>query len=122
MRILANENVPGPLVIELRERGHDVEWIGESAAGIQDRQVVARARRTERLLLTLDKDYGHLVVGPGGSPLGAVLLRLAPLTVMRMAPMVGEVLDSRDDWAGHFSVLEPGRVRMIPLAAVPPGR
>jgi len=27
-----------------------------------------------------------------------------------------DVLDSRDDWQGHFSVVEPGRVRMIALA------
>ena len=30
MRFLANENVPGPVVAALRERGQDVFWIEES--------------------------------------------------------------------------------------------
>ena len=29
MRILANENFPGPVVRALRERGHDVAWVRE---------------------------------------------------------------------------------------------
>ena len=33
MRILANENVPGPLIRELRERGHDVMSVQETMRG-----------------------------------------------------------------------------------------
>ena len=36
MRILANENVPGPVVTALRAAGHDVLWVKESMVGAKD--------------------------------------------------------------------------------------
>jgi predicted nuclease of predicted toxin-antitoxin system len=37
MRILADENVPGPVVTALREAGHDVLWTKEGSPGARDR-------------------------------------------------------------------------------------
>jgi hypothetical protein len=31
------------------------------------------------------------------------------------ARRLAEIISSRDDWAGHFSVIEPGRTRMRAL-------
>jgi len=45
MRILANENVPGPVVTGLRDTGHDVIWVKEAMVGAADRDVLARAER-----------------------------------------------------------------------------
>lgn len=115
MRILANENVPGPVVRLLRERRHDVKWIAETSPGITDAQVVALARRGKRVVLTLDKDYGHLLTGPGRPLAGAILVRLAAFKPGEQARIVADAIDGREDWAGHFSVVEPGRVRMTPL-------
>jgi hypothetical protein len=28
---------------------------------------------------------------------------------------IADLVAARDDWVGHFSVIEPGRVRMRPL-------
>ena len=49
MRILANENVPGPVVTALRAAGHDVLWVKESMTGAKDRDVLARAHSEARL-------------------------------------------------------------------------
>jgi len=46
MRILANENVPGPVVRALRQRGDDVAWVKEDQRGTTDEDVLAR--RTEK--------------------------------------------------------------------------
>ena len=56
MRILANENVPGPVVMELRHRGHDVVWVKEAMVGAADHDVLARAEREARLVVTFDKE------------------------------------------------------------------
>jgi len=48
MRILANENVPGPVVAALRAVGHDVLWVKEAMSGATDRDVLARAEREAR--------------------------------------------------------------------------
>ncbi len=59
MRILADEDVAGIVVQVLRKAGHDVAWISEIAAGIADEEVLARAVRDGRLVLTFDKGFGE---------------------------------------------------------------
>jgi predicted nuclease of predicted toxin-antitoxin system len=117
VRILANENVAGHTVEALRRRGHDVAWIRTEAPGASDQQVLGRASEEGRTLLTFDKDFGELAfraqLGPAG---GVILLRLrgsAPDVVTRL---IVEALDGRDDWPGHFSVIEADRIRMAPLS------
>jgi len=45
MRFLANENVPGPIVMAPRKRGHDVLWVKESMRAAADSIVLTRAER-----------------------------------------------------------------------------
>lgn len=60
MRILANENITGSVIEELRQRGHDVLAVKESMRGEQDDVILARAQAEERILITQDKDFGEL--------------------------------------------------------------
>lgn len=86
MRILANENFPGPVIRALRQRGHDVVSVKETMRGASDPQVLARAQAEERLVVAFDKDFGELAfrfglparcgVSPGKpSRVGGVLRR-----------------------------------------------
>jgi hypothetical protein len=59
VRVLADENVLGAPVLALRQAGHDVEWICESAAGAADAHVRERAVRAIRVVVTFDKDFGY---------------------------------------------------------------
>jgi len=120
MRFLANENFPGNAVTELQMAGHDVVWVRTAAPGSKDEDVLAQAAREERIVLTFDKDFGELAWHAGlPASCGVVLFRLP----MPPAPNVGSVLAARigerADWAGHFTVLEPGRIRMRPLSFKP---
>jgi len=116
MRLLANENIPGPVVEALRTAGHDVAWIREEAPTLQDSGVLSRAGQQGRLLLTLDKDYGELVFRQGlPAPWGVVLVRSRPPTPEAMALRVVAVLASRQDGAGHFAVVGQDRIRLTPL-------
>ncbi len=74
MRLLANENFPGPAVSALRAAGHDVVWIHEDAPGIKDPEVMARARAEDRVLLTFDKDFGELVFHLGEKASNGIVL------------------------------------------------
>ena len=118
MRFLADENFPGGGVSALQARGHDVIWIRTAAPGSKDEDVLAWAVREDRVLLTFDKDFGELAwrVGLPASS-GIVLFRIP----MPAAPKIGAILaariDGRTDWAGHFTVIEPDRIRMRPLGA-----
>ena len=58
LKVLADENIPRPLVAMLRSLGIDVFWIVESESrGIGDGEVAAMANAQGRALLTRDSDF-----------------------------------------------------------------
>ncbi len=113
MRFCANENIPQECVLRLRQNGHDVLWIREAAPGSPDHEVLVRAASQSRLLITFDKDFGELVFRRGAkASLGVILFRISQPSAAVVAERVTAVLASRDDWAGHFSVVEDFAVRL----------
>lgn len=118
MQFLANENFPGDAVAALREAGQDVAWVRTDAPGSTDPDVLARAVREARVLLTFDKDFGELAYRFGlPAQCGVVLFRVPMPPPAGVGKSITDVMMSRQDWAGHFSVIEPGRIRMRALPA-----
>jgi predicted nuclease of predicted toxin-antitoxin system len=120
MRFLANENLPLDAVEAIRQLGHDVAWVRTDAPGSKDRDILDRAVTEQRVLLTFDKDFGDLAFQfrlP--ATCGIVLFRVEASSAAAMATLVLTALQSRTDWAGQFSVVEAGRIRMRPLPAPP---
>lgn len=64
----------GGALAELRDQGVDAEWVGDADPTAPDEQVLARARDEDRILVTLDKDFGELVVVRGLPHAGIVRL------------------------------------------------
>jgi Domain of unknown function (DUF5615) len=111
MRLLANENIPGDAVAALRAVGHDVAWVRSDTPGSTDLDVLARAMRENRVLLTFDKDFGELA-WRRGLPVtcGVILFRLPMPPPSAAGRTIAEVVSSRDDWPGQFAVIEAGRI------------
>jgi predicted nuclease of predicted toxin-antitoxin system len=119
MRFLANENIPGDAVNALVAAGHDVVWIRVAAPGSGDEEILAWAVREDRVLVTFDQDFGELAWRAAlPASCGIVLFRISMPSAMDVGAFIAARLDERNDWAGHFSVVQPGRIRMRPL----PGR
>jgi predicted nuclease of predicted toxin-antitoxin system len=117
VRLLADENCPHVLVRQLRERGHDVVWVREVQPGAGDEDVVARATRETRVLLTFDKDFGEIAYRTGvAAPSGVILLRISTPGPDAVAEVVMETLDKYPGWEGAFSVIEDTRVRRRQLS------
>ena len=113
MRFLADENFPGAAVLSLREAGHDVVSIAADAPSSSDREVLASASTDGRVLLTFDKDFGELAWRERlPASCGVVLFRCAMPAPEAVGPALAALLAQRQDWSGHFSVVEDGRVRM----------
>ncbi len=117
MRFLADENVPGDVVVELGAAGHDIVWVRKVAPGSKDEDILALAVREERIILTFDKDFGELAWRAGlPASAGIVLFRLPMPPATEVGAILAARISERTDWAGHFTVIEPGRVRMRSLA------
>lgn len=113
MRLLADENFPGDAVTALRSAGHDVVWVSTVASGASEVNVLAMAEDGRRILLTFDKGFGELAWRAGRPALSGVLLFRLPLSpAISIGATLAARIPERNDWAGHFSVIEPGRVRM----------
>ena len=54
MKFLANENIPLATVRRLRDFGHDVLAIAETAPGSTDQVVLSWAFQQQRILITFD--------------------------------------------------------------------
>jgi predicted nuclease of predicted toxin-antitoxin system len=125
MRLLADENIPASVIARLRDLGHDIEWVRVDAPGAADATILARSESENRILLTFDKDFGELAFHEvRRQACGIILLRFMPTSPVDAAALIAQSLSARTDWAGYFSVVEPGRVRMRPLKrpAVRPGK
>ena len=62
MRLLLDTCVWGGSKAVLREAGHDVVWGGDWDEDPGDEEILARAYREQRVLVTLDKDFGELAI------------------------------------------------------------
>jgi len=113
MDFVADESCARPVIQASREAGHDVVAIAEIARGATDDQVLERALKEKRVLITEDRDFGELVYARGRSSAGVILVRFPSrarraksATVIEAVSRLGSRL--RD----AFAVVEPGRVRI----------
>ena len=117
MKFLADENFPRPAVRALREAGFEVAWVCEEAPGASDEDVLARSASARLILLTLDKDFGELVFRRRlAAECGVILFRIDAESPEEFSAIAVNVLTSRTDWAGHFTVIGQGRMRMTPIS------
>ena len=118
MRILANENFPGPVIRALREKGHDVESVKEEMKGVSDREVLERAQREGRLVVSFDKDFGELAFRFGlPATSGVILFRLSGPDPETDNARALAALESGLEWTGNFAVVTDDRIRIRPLPA-----
>ena len=63
MRIRADENVPGPVIQALRDRGHDVVAVKETMRGVSDPVILDHAKAEARLVVTFARTSLNWVLG-----------------------------------------------------------
>jgi predicted nuclease of predicted toxin-antitoxin system len=110
---MADESCAGPVIRALREAGHDVIAIAESATGSSDEAVMERAFNERRVLITEDRDFGELMYARGRSAAGVVFVKF-PSRARRAKPaaLVEAVAKLGVRLRDGFTVVEPGRVRL----------
>lgn len=116
MKLLLDTCVWGGAVGPLKAAGHDVVWAGDWPVDPGDDEILTLAHREDRILITLDKDFGELAVVRGQAHAG--ILRLVVLSASQQAPTCLLVLNryGTELQSGAIVTVEPGRVRVRPAA------
>jgi len=114
MRLLLDTCVWGGAKSELQRAGHDVVWAGDWAADPGDMEILELARREGRVLVTLDKDFGELVILRGLPHCGIV--RLVGLRAREQAPLLASALELHGLELSREAIVsvEHGRLRLRP--------
>ena len=96
----------------MREQGQEVSSVFEEARGETDDEVIRRARRENRVLVTSDKDFGEKAFREGLPHEGIVLLRLKDRRATRQMRVIQELLQQGEQLVGRFLVVgDDGKVR-----------
>jgi predicted nuclease of predicted toxin-antitoxin system len=116
VKLLLDACVWGGASGELRVAGHDVIWAGDWSEDPGDQEILTRANREGRILVTLDKDFGELAVLHAQEHSG--VLRIVDFRAGQQGPVCLRVLALHGDMllSGAIVTAEPGRIRVRPPA------
>lgn len=114
MRVLLDSCVWGGALRALRDAGMDVDWCGDWEKDPGDRQILAYAHEQRRVIITLDKDFGELVMVHELPHAGIV--RLVDIAAREHGPLVVDVLNQYGPLleGGAIVTVLPDRVRVRP--------
>lgn len=112
MKVLLDTCVWGPAAGPLRNAGHDVEWIGDLEEDPGDLAILERAMDEQRVVVTLDKDFGELAVVRGLRHSG--IIRLVGIPARKQGDVCVEAIAKYGEElaAGAIITVETVRVRV----------
>jgi predicted nuclease of predicted toxin-antitoxin system len=116
VKIKLDENIGRRGLELLRTSGHDVTTVWDQGLhGTSDQPLFEVCSAERRVLITLDRDFGHVLRFPPEKSAGIVILEVGARTTL------GALLDRLHDFlavlesrsvAGALWIVEPGRVRI----------
>jgi len=120
VKFLADMGVSMSTVNAPRDAGEEVTHLREQGLlTMPDDQIVAKAIREERVILTFDLDFGDLLAASGGRVPSVNLFRMRNQTPATVTPRLFQALESCRDAlaAGAIVIVEDAgyRLRRLPI-------
>lgn len=117
MRLLIDESCDYSIVTYLRENGFDVTSVLEEHPGEKDKEILRKARKENRVLLTEDRDFGREIFLSEEAEVGVILLRYPFRTKSHIKKSIRKLLTRTDQEkiANSFTVVTPGDIRFHKL-------
>jgi predicted nuclease of predicted toxin-antitoxin system len=113
MKILVDAGVGRAVTQALEELGHDVSDAAIRFPRIEDISLLDTANAEERLVITMDKDFGELAFLAGLPHAGILLLRMDDASGAEKAEAVKAIFQKHGDkLAGAFAVYHKKRLRI----------
>jgi len=94
MKFLTDENIGLEVVNFLRKLGHNTVSVIEENSGADDVDVLKKAFKESRVLITSDKDFGELIYFRRFQHKGVILLRLRDETNKNKIKVISNLLAS----------------------------
>lgn len=112
MKLLADENIPLGSVLYLKRMNYDIVSILEKSPGITDEEVIEYSNRSERIIITLDKDFGSLFFKKNIKiKSGIIYIKMTPLYPTEIGELLGDYFGKDADMYGYFIVFDRYSVR-----------
>jgi len=113
LRLLVDVNAGLAIATALRDAGHDVLFAGDLDWRMPDADMLSLANREQRILLTMDTDFGELIYNSGLTHKGILLLRMPGAGRVEKIQVVEEIIHRYgDQLPGHFCVYRQGKLRV----------
>jgi len=114
MKVLLDSCVWGGAKEPLLSDGHDVCWVGDRVEDPGDVEILNEAFRDERILITLDKDFGDLAILWGAPHRGIV--RLVNIPARQQGRVAAHVIavHGLELLSGAIATVESSRIRIRP--------
>lgn len=87
-RFIVDLNLSGTVAEALIRCGHDVLFVGDVDPRMRDLDIVRLAAQDQRIIVTLDTDFGELVYRIGERHSGILLLRLPEISAAEKVRVV----------------------------------
>lgn len=113
LKVLVDVGVGKAVEQWFAQEGHDVKAVRAKDAAMEDRAILAWALEEERLVVTMDKDFGELVYQSGEPHAGVLLLRLEAAKSAEKAKVVEQIVTKYGGrLKGAFAIYRDGRLRL----------
>ena len=113
LRVLIDVSAGIAITDWFQQNGHDTQSVRDRDPKMDDTDILTWAVGEQRLVVTMDKDFGELVYHSGQAHAGILLLRLESAPSNTKTRVVESIIKTHgDQLAGKFSVYQNGRLRI----------
>lgn len=105
MRFLLDEDVHVKVMVPLRAAGHDIQRV---PSGVKNGEVIALAKKEQRILITRDKGFIDTLLYPPAQYGGIICLRIHPPVLEKLNQALDSLLQKipPDKFPGKLFILE----------------
>ncbi|MFW6069301.1 MAG: DUF5615 family PIN-like protein [Chloroflexota bacterium] len=112
-RFLVDAGVGSLAERHLSQSGYDVKTVRDINPSMDDRDILQLAVKEQRIVVTMDKDFGEYVFRSGLDHRGVLLLRMEDANGQSKARVLARIVSEHEDMlAGHFTVYQRGKLRI----------
>jgi predicted nuclease of predicted toxin-antitoxin system len=113
MRFVVDFNVGRAVAGYLKQAGYDTSFVGDVDPRMSDADILLWAVREQRIVVTMDADFGEMVYRSGHPHSGVIFLRMSGARREAKVRVVKWILEHHaDDLSGHFCVFDAGVLRI----------